>query len=103
MVVRAFDGTRREIMGEIEIPLEVANVTFNVPFVVMDISPTYSCLLGRPWIHTVRAIPSLLHQMLNLSNSSPIDAPMEGIESSFQSFEIANASYVKEGRSPLKP
>ncbi|XP_038679469.1 uncharacterized protein LOC119980745, partial [Tripterygium wilfordii] len=64
MVVRAFDGTRREIMGEIEIPLQVASVTFNVPFVVMDISPTYSCLLGRPWIHTAGAVPSSLHQML---------------------------------------
>ena len=28
----------------------------------MDITPTYNCLLGRPWIHSARAIPSTLHQ-----------------------------------------
>jgi len=30
----------------------------------MDISPAYSCLLGRPWIHTDGVIPSTLHQKL---------------------------------------
>ncbi|XP_038679463.1 uncharacterized protein LOC119980739 [Tripterygium wilfordii] len=55
VVAKAFDGTRKEIMGEIEVPLEIANVTFNVPFMVMDISPTYCCLLGRLWIHTTGA------------------------------------------------
>ena len=26
--------------------------------------PSYSCLLGRPWIHNVGAVTSSLHQML---------------------------------------
>nr|KYP40865.1 hypothetical protein KK1_037789 [Cajanus cajan] len=28
----------------------------------MDIASAYSCLLGRPWIHQARAVPSTLHQ-----------------------------------------
>ncbi|RDX82523.1 hypothetical protein CR513_36672, partial [Mucuna pruriens] len=28
----------------------------------MDIRPAYSCLLGRPWIHGVGAVPFSLHQ-----------------------------------------
>ncbi|KAI5447729.1 hypothetical protein KIW84_015252 [Lathyrus oleraceus] len=30
----------------------------------MDISPSYSCLLGRPWIHNAGAVSSTLHQKI---------------------------------------
>ena len=30
----------------------------------MDIRPSYSCLLGRPWIHNAGVVTSSLHQML---------------------------------------
>ena len=30
----------------------------------MDIRPSYSCLLARPWIHNAGAVTSTLHQML---------------------------------------
>ena len=50
IVVRAFDGTRREVIGEIGIEVQVGPRTFNIEFQVMDISPSYNCLLGRPWI-----------------------------------------------------
>ena len=30
----------------------------------MDIRPSYSCLLGRPWIHHAGAVTSTLHQKL---------------------------------------
>ena len=30
----------------------------------MDIRPSYSCLLGRPWYHKAGAVTSTLHQML---------------------------------------
>ena len=29
---------------------------------MMDINPSYNCLLGRPWIHMVGAVSSTLHQ-----------------------------------------
>lgn len=32
----------------------------------MDIHPTYSCLLGRPLIHSARVVTSMLHQRLEL-------------------------------------
>ena len=43
-MVRAFDGTRREVTGEIEIEVQIGPCTFNVEFQVMDISPSYNCL-----------------------------------------------------------
>ncbi|XP_039048787.1 uncharacterized protein LOC120189633 [Hibiscus syriacus] len=61
-VVRAFDGTKREVIGKIEVPLTIGPATYNIEFLVMDIMPSYNCLLGRPWIHQAGAVPSTLHQ-----------------------------------------
>ena len=30
----------------------------------MYISPSYNCLLGRPWIHIAGAVPSTLYQKI---------------------------------------
>ncbi|RDY04086.1 hypothetical protein CR513_12232, partial [Mucuna pruriens] len=47
VVVRAFDGSKREVMGEITLPIYVGPTMFNIVFQVMDICPAYNCLLGR--------------------------------------------------------
>ncbi|XP_052883513.1 uncharacterized protein LOC108451492 [Gossypium arboreum] len=65
-VVRAFDGTERKVMGRIDIPLMIGPNTYEVDFLVMDIKPSYNCLLGRPWIHSAGVVPSSLHQKLKL-------------------------------------
>ncbi|KAA3483834.1 gag/pol polyprotein [Gossypium australe] len=116
-VVRAFDGTRREVMGKIEIPLEVGPCTYNVEFHVMDINPSYNCLLGRPWIHSAGAVPSSLHQKVkfimdsrlvtvegeedivaSISAVTPyIEVNKDAVECSFRSLKFINATFVAEG------
>jgi len=115
MVVRAFDGSKREAIGEVELPVQVGPCTFQIVFQVMDILPAYSCLLGRPWIHTARVVPSTLHQKLKFvvddkliiisreedlvvcgSTSTPyIEATEEALKTSFQALEIVSTTYVK--------
>ncbi|KAA3455603.1 RNA-directed DNA polymerase (Reverse transcriptase), Ribonuclease H-like protein [Gossypium australe] len=100
--VRAFDGTRRE---------------------VMDITPSYNCLLGRPWIHSAMAVPSSLHQKVkffmdnslitvagkedivaSISTDAPyIDVNKDTVECSFRSFEFTNATFVVEGNNIPTP
>ena len=48
IVVRAFDGSKRMVHGEVDIPIKVGTEVFNSTFYVMDIHPSYSCFLGRP-------------------------------------------------------
>jgi hypothetical protein len=64
MIVKAFDGSQREVIGEIELPMLIGPHLFNISFQVMDINPSYSCLLGRPWTHAAGAVTSTLHQKL---------------------------------------
>ncbi|XP_022764236.1 uncharacterized protein LOC111309440 [Durio zibethinus] len=115
MIVRAFDGTRKEVLGDIEMPLQIGPCTFNIKFQVMDISPSYSCLLGRPWIHMAGAVPSTLHQKIKFNvkgqlvvvvgeedmlvtqplNTPYVEAAEEALECSYRSFELVNT--VGEG------
>ncbi|XP_016679122.2 uncharacterized protein [Gossypium hirsutum] len=116
-IVRAFDGTRREVMGKIEIPLKVGPCVYDIEFQVMDITPSYSCLLGRPWIHSAGAVPSSLHQKVkfiidsrlitvdgeedivaSISTDTPyIEISEDAVECSFRSLEFINATFVAEG------
>uniref|UniRef100_A0A2N9F6L7 Integrase catalytic domain-containing protein n=1 Tax=Fagus sylvatica TaxID=28930 RepID=A0A2N9F6L7_FAGSY len=66
MVVRAFDGTRREVLGEIDLPIEVGPQVYNINFQVLRIDSPYNLLLGRPWLHTAGVVPSSLHQKMKL-------------------------------------
>ncbi|XP_073223495.1 uncharacterized protein [Cicer arietinum] len=121
MVVRAFDGSRREVMGEIDLPIQIGPVTFEITFHVMDIVPVYSCLLGRPWIHSAGVVPSTLHQKLkymindqlviilgegdflvsNLSTTPYVETTKDALETAFQTLEIVDTAYVET--TPIEP
>ncbi|OIS97904.1 hypothetical protein A4A49_52056 [Nicotiana attenuata] len=60
--VRAFDGSQKDVIGEIYLALQIGKVDFPVLFQLMDILSCYNLLLGMPWIHMARAMPSTLHQ-----------------------------------------
>ncbi|PKI74786.1 hypothetical protein CRG98_004804 [Punica granatum] len=64
IAVRAFDGSRREVNGEIDLVIEVGSYSFAVTFQVLDIPNAFSLLLGWPWIHAAGAVPSSLHQRI---------------------------------------
>jgi hypothetical protein len=64
LIVKAFDGSKRAVMGEIDLPVLIGPQLFTITLQIMDINPAYSCLLGRPWIHAVGAVTSTLHQKL---------------------------------------
>ncbi|XP_019447293.1 PREDICTED: uncharacterized protein LOC109350516 [Lupinus angustifolius] len=121
MIVKGFDGSRRDVMGEMELPIKIGPCTFNILFHVMDINPTYSCLLGRPWIHSSGEIPSILHQkvkfivdgrLITVSgeedvmvsqpfDTSYVEVTEEALETSFQGLEIVDATFMIEGAPKL--
>ncbi|XP_016702195.1 uncharacterized protein [Gossypium hirsutum] len=116
-IVRVFDGTERKVMGRIEIPLSIGPNMYEVDFLVMDIRPSYNCLLRRPWIHLAGVVPSSLHQKLKLVTEGQLitinteediiasvtsDAPYienddEAIKCSFWSLEFVNTTFIIEG------
>lgn len=59
----------------------------------MEINPSYSFLLGKPWIHVTGAVTSTLHQRLKfIVGDKPII--VEGEEDMFISY-ISSFRYIK--------
>ncbi|RVW98084.1 Pro-Pol polyprotein [Vitis vinifera] len=70
--VRAYDNTRREVMGTLEIELLIGPTTFITIFQVLRIPTSFNLLLGRPWIHRAGAIPSSLHQKVKFIHEGQV-------------------------------
>ncbi|RDX92710.1 hypothetical protein CR513_25117, partial [Mucuna pruriens] len=107
MVVRTFDGSHREVVGEIEMPMQIDRYTFEITFQVMDIEPTYNCLLGRPWIHMARKLKYVVDNMLVVISSKEdillkiptparyIEVAKEALKTTFQSLEVISTVHVE--------
>ena len=61
MVLIGFNGQLTAIVGKIKLPVFAAEENKMATFLVMDCPLEYSIILGRPWIHTMKAVPSTYH------------------------------------------
>ncbi|XP_074297868.1 uncharacterized protein LOC141628660 [Silene latifolia] len=59
-----FSGETKHSLGEIVIPTYAKGVNKQVRYLVIDGPSTYNVILGRPWIHEMKAVPSTYHQCL---------------------------------------
>ncbi|XP_070018079.1 uncharacterized protein [Nicotiana sylvestris] len=62
--VRGFDGGGKDSVGDIMLELSIGAIEFTMEFQVLDVVVSYNLLLGRPWIHAAKVVPSSLHQMV---------------------------------------
>ena len=59
--VRAYDNSRREVLGTVTLELIIGPMIMNMEFQVLNIGSRFNMLLGQPWIHDIEAIPSSLY------------------------------------------
>ena len=93
VIVKAFDGSRKTVIGEVDLPVKIGLSDFQITFQVMDIHPAYRCLLGRPWIHEARAVTSTLHQKLKFVKNGKL-VIVSG-EKAFLVSHLSSFSYVE--------
>lgn len=62
--IAGFAAEGQATLGHITVDLEVGQIKKPTRFHVINTRPSYHILLGRPWIHKARAVPSSLHQCL---------------------------------------
>ncbi|XP_070024850.1 uncharacterized protein [Nicotiana sylvestris] len=62
--VRGFDGGGKDSVSDIVLELIIGPVEFTMEFHVLDVAVSYNFLLGRPCIHSAKAVPSTLYQMV---------------------------------------
>ena len=73
-ILSGFNGSSTTSLGDIVLSIQAGPVTLNIQFsVVQDLSP-FNVILGRTWLHYMKAMPSTYHQMVSfLTNDGQID------------------------------
>ena len=67
-----FDGQVVIPEGQISLPMNMEGKEVTVAFVVVTSFSPYTTILGRPWIHTMGAVPSTLHVKIKFSTKQGI-------------------------------
>ena len=57
----SFDGRVVIPQGQISLPVSMEGKEVIVTFIVANSFSPYTAILGKPWIHVMGAIPSILH------------------------------------------
>ncbi|XP_070004456.1 uncharacterized protein [Nicotiana sylvestris] len=61
ITLMGFNNAVEQTSGEIVLPVLAEGVTLETTFHIMDQDTTYNAIIGRSWIHAMRAIPSSLY------------------------------------------
>ena len=106
--VKAYDNSRRKVVGTITLELIIGPMIKNVEFQVLNIASCFNMLLGRPWIHETVVVPSSLYQKVRFryegtivtiySDTLTISKPIFGIDFeneplTFDDFEIEKLDF----------
>nr|XP_016514487.1 PREDICTED: uncharacterized protein LOC107831245 [Nicotiana tabacum] len=73
-ILHSFNMSGEVMKGEITLPINTSDVIQNTEFQVIDGDMRYNALLGRPWIHRLRAVPSTLHRVIRFPMRDGITA-----------------------------
>ena len=58
----SFEGRMVIPKGQIRLPVQAGTDVVEVDFIVVDVFSPYTAIMGRPWLHTLEAVSSTLHQ-----------------------------------------
>jgi len=61
LIVQGFNHVRQKALGIVALKVELDDLYTDALFHVIDADTSYIALLGRPWLHTSKAIASTLH------------------------------------------
>ena len=90
-----FNGLVTPSMGVIKLPVQAAGINKLVEFVVLDCPSPFNMILGRPWIHSMKAVPSTYHQCVRFPTPNGI-AEIRGSQEASRMCYMSNHKIKKE-------
>ena len=69
-VLFGFNGATTLIMGDIVISVKARPVTRQALFSVVENLGSYNAIVGRAWLHAMKAVPSTYHQTIDYLTAS---------------------------------
>ena len=69
----SFEGKIIIPKGQIKLPVQTGSETVEVDFIVVDAYSPYIAIVARPWLYTLGAISSTLHQKVKYPSEGRIE------------------------------
>ena len=68
----SFEGRMVTPKGLIRLPVQAGIDMVEVDFIVVNVFSPYTAIMGRPWLHTLRAVSSTLHQKVKYPSGGQV-------------------------------
>ena len=68
----SFEGRMVAPKGLIRLPVQAGTDVVEVDFIVVDVFSPYTAIMGRPWLHTLKAVSSTLHQKVKYPSGGQV-------------------------------
>ena len=68
----SFEGKIIIPKGQVRLPVQIGSEVVEVDFIIVDAYSPYTAIIARPWLHTLRAISSPLHQKVKYPSRGQI-------------------------------
>ena len=65
IILFGFNGSSTTSLGDVTLPVQAGPVIPNVLFFVVESLAPFNAILGRTWLHEMKAILSTYHQMVS--------------------------------------
>ena len=69
----SFEGKVIIPKGQIRLPVQAGSEIVEVDFIVVDEYSPYTAIVARPWLHTLGAVSSTLHQKIKYPSGGKIE------------------------------
>ena len=69
----SFEGKVIIPKGQIRLPVQTGSETVEVDFIVVDAYSPYTAIVAKPWLHTLGAVSSTLHQKIKYPSRGKIE------------------------------
>ena len=69
----SFEGKIIIPKGQVRLPVQTGSEIVEVDFIVIDAYSPYTAIVARPWLHTLGAVSSTLHQKVKYPSGGKIE------------------------------
>ena len=68
----SFEGKTIIPKGQIRLPVQTGPEVVEVDFIIVDAYSPYTAIVARPWLHTLEAVSSTLHQKIKYPSEGQV-------------------------------
>nr|XP_023927682.1 uncharacterized protein LOC112039071 [Quercus suber] len=97
----SFEGRTVNPKGQIRLPVQTGSEIVEVDFIVVDVYSPYTAIVARPWLHTLGAVSSTLHQKVKYPSEGRV-YEIRGDQSSARQCLVAAIRHEPEGESSAR-